>query len=246
MTKIACTLMLMVVSLGYLAGNGTLEDAISAHRSGDISKSLKIYSNLETEGLGGKGLYANMATAYAHQQKDAMAILYYEKALLFCPSDAEILAALTAIRKKNPDLPERDAGSVITKMWNTLTGSFMPNTWAWIFLLLVAIGGVLAVKYHPLKMSQKTGIALTVWSLVVLGTLAAAIQTHSRVYHGRDWIVTEDQAVLRKGPDPDSPEISLLPPGMKLTESDKLSSWLQVTSEYGDAGWIEVTRVRKI
>lgn len=246
MAKIAFILLFVLANLDSLYAGDGMAEAVAAQRTGDHTRALGIYLKLEASGPGSKGMYANMATAYAHNRQDALAILYLEKALKFNPSDTKLLAALQAIRKKNPDLPERESGPAVLKWWNTITGALMPDTWTWIFLILTAATGILAVANFPWRKGKKIAAPLAVIVMLLVFVLAAAIQTHHKVFHSRDLIITDEYSVLRKGPDPESPEISTLPAGMKVTQSDALSTWLQVTSEYGDTGWIEASKTRKI
>ena len=141
--------------------------------SKDYPKALELYHKIESEQYQSTELYKNMAIACAGLNNDALAILYYEKALKLSPNNSSLKSDLDIIVKRNPELDEGVPPFILLKVWQSFTSLFNSTIWSVLSLLFFGLAGFILYKQLPIPgMTRKSytylGIALTFAFLFIL------------------------------------------------------------------------------
>jgi len=213
----------------------------------EYQKALDLYHKIESEQYYSMGLFKNMAIAYAGLNKDALAILYYERALKLSPRDTELKADLGIIIKRNPELDESVPPFFLIVIWQSITSFFSPTIWSILSLLFLGLAGFILFRKLPLSgMDKESYTYFGAAFCLALVFVFAAFSTYHRQYNQDNMIVTESLVVLKTGPDTTSPDVENLPTGAKVSIKDSLGEWLQVNTTNGDIGWIKVDQGVKI
>ena len=115
------------------------------YRSAEYDNAIEEYEKLINEGFLGSNLYYNLGNSYYRIGKIGYALLNYERALKYSPSDEDIkhnlaFANLSTIDRIQP-LPE----FFIFEVWESVLASFSLNGWTYLaflvyILLLLLIG----------------------------------------------------------------------------------------------------------
>lgn len=241
---------LMMLSSSYLY---SLDDEIMVQSAQNFliekeyEKALKLYHDIENEQYYSFGLYKNMAIAYAGLDKDAFAILYYERALKLSPLDSDIQSDLEAIRKRNPELDEGAPPFILATMWQIFTSLLNSTLWAILSLLFFGVAGFILYQHLPTPgMTKKNYRYLGVTLAFALLFVLASGSIYQRQFRQDQMIVTEPEVVLKTSPDAESPDIENLPDGSKVVIKDYISDWVQVQTSLGDIGWIKLDQGQKI
>jgi len=218
-----------------------VKSAQSYLSSKDYTKALELYHKIENEQYQSTELYKNMAIAYAALNNDALAILYYEKALKLSPNNSILKSDLGIIIKRNPELDEGVPPFILLKVWQSFTSLFNSTIWSVLSLLFFGISSFVLFKQLPMpRMTKKSytyfGVALTLTIFCIL----AANSAYQRQYNQDQMIVTEAEVVLKTGPDAESPDIENLPAGSKVVLKEQIGDWVQVHTSLGDIGWIRL------
>lgn len=212
-----------------------------------FKEAIDAYKMVESSNKGGFGLYSNMARCYAYLGQEPLAILYFEKALVLKPGNDEIIKDLTSIRRRTADLDVPPDPFYGKKLWNALSGIFLPGTWATISLVALAIAGFL-LSWRPFQKGTDKKLLTGILSLgfIFFISLSAAYYRDQQIYHNDALIITSDSIKLKAGPDQQSPDVTDLPAGSKVYKKDFLGVWTQIYNEYGDVGWIKTIDARSI
>ena len=213
----------------------------------DYAKALDIYHKIEGEQYHSASLYKNMAIAYAGLNNDALAILYYEKAIKLSPNNSDLKADLDIIIKRNPELDEGVPPFILISVWQSFTSLFNSTIWGVLSLLCFGLVGFILFTQLPMPgMTKRSytylGFALTLALLFVI----AANSAYQRQYSQVQMIITSTAVVLKTGPDADSPDVENLPSGSKVIIKEQINDWVQVNTSLGDTGWIKVDQGQKI
>ncbi len=210
-------------------------------------ESIEAYKKVESNNMGGFGLYSNMGRAYAFLGQDALAILYLEKALKFSPNDELIKKDLHVIRMRVPDLVEPQESFVLSKWWNKFAGICTPGTWATISLIVLALIGFLFLSEKAQKGNYtKTIVSKVIIISIFIVTVLSAGYRNQQIYHNTGLIIMSGNIKIKAGPDEQSPDIIESPPGTKVYKKDHIGTWTQVVNEFGDVGWIPTKEARSI
>jgi tetratricopeptide (TPR) repeat protein len=215
--------------------------------SKDYAKALELYHKIEGEQFQSTELYKNMAIAYAGLNNDALAILYYEKALKISPNKSILKSDLNIILKRNPELDEGVPPFILLKVWQSFTSLFNSTIWSVLSLLCFGLAGFILFRQLPSpgmtkKSFRYSAIALTLAFLFILISSSA----YHRQYRQDQMIITSPNVVLKTGPDAESPDIEKLPAGSKVAVNDKIGDWVQIHTSLGDTGWIKVNQGQNI
>lgn len=248
MVRIALTI-LMVVLFQYIsiANLSLLDQANNALSKKEFQLALNSYSEIEKNGLGGTGVYQNMALAAAGLQQDALAILYLEKALKYAPNDRLIQENLSAIVKRNSQLDNNLQFNGLNKFLHKAVGFLSISAWTILSLISFLAIGAIFVRFYP-KIAANKMLKISVVSLALFFAISSigAYVRHQNIFHSSGIIITKENTVLRLGPDAESPEVSALPPGSKVTMRDHLAGWWLVETAYGDQGWVPTLSGQRI
>ncbi len=213
----------------------------------EYAKALELYHKIESEQYQSTELYKNMAIAYAGLNNDALAILYYERALKLSPNNSVLKSDLDIIVKRNPELDEGVPPFILLRVWQSFTSLFNSTIWSVLSLLFFGLAGFILYMQLPMPgMTKKSytylGIALTLAFLCILTSNTA----YQKQYNQNKMIITETAVVLKTGPDAVSPDIEKLPAGSKVVVNEQIGDWVQVHTTLGDVGWIKVDQGQKI
>ncbi|MBK9736683.1 MAG: hypothetical protein IPO92_17690 [Saprospiraceae bacterium] len=215
--------------------------------SKDYAKALESYASIDQGKFAGKALFKNMALTYANMNQNALAILYYEKALKYAPNDQQLRSDLTIVRKRISEMDDAPQSFILISGWNYFTGVLNSNFWAILSLLCLSGIGIIFILNMPQKRWTKpTFYYITLLFCLFLITGFASFSRCRQMYHNNGIIITSTKVSLKTGPDMLSPDITTLPAGTKVFSEDAIENWVNVKTENGDSGWIMSSDGQKI
>jgi tetratricopeptide (TPR) repeat protein len=248
--RILCIILTFIGTLCFqnlLSQDADFIHGNKAFMEGKYSDAVKYYQKVENKHQGGFGLYSNMARALAHQRQDAMAILYYEKALKLKPYNKQITNDLHQIRKRNPALDVPPNEFFLSKWWSKMSGVFSPLIWAILSIASLFLFGFFLIWWQIKHLSGVRNLTIGLCSMLLfLFALSMAWHRNGQVYHHNGMIIMTENCALKAGPDDQSPDITDLPPGTKVYKKDALGQWSMVTTSFGDVGWIQTDKAASI
>lgn len=231
----------------WASNNELLIKANDALTKNEFQVALDIYKQIEKSGFGGPGLYQNMALAEVSLHRDPKAILYLEKALKYSPNEKSIVDNLQLIIKRNSEIDSPTSDIEIKTYLNKIVGIFNISTWVTLSLISLFAIGVLGFYNYPLGNIKKPFKIKTIGLVMAfLICTTSGYFRHDMIYNNSGIIITKDNTTLKLGPDETSPEITNLPSGTKVYYQDHLNGWWQISTGYGEKGWIMAANGERI
>ena len=84
--------------------------------------------------------------------------------------------------------------------------------------------------------------------LFVISSTAVAFSLHNKslVYNNPEAIITSPQASGKSSPDDSGTDLFVLHEGTKVTISDEIGEWFEITLSDGNKGWIHSNNLNRI
>ncbi len=244
-------LFLIFISTTPLLANPTtnFETANAAYQKGDYVTAITQYEHILKEGNYSEGLHYNLGNAYFKTNNLGKSILYYEKALLVAPRDADVLYNLTIAKAKTQDDLDQIGKFFLAEWWQGVHKSLSASVWGvlTIISLWTGIAGFILWLFGTSRERKKQGfiggIALLLLStlLYFLGNSQANFEQNSRTA-----IVLAKSIELKNGPDAQSTAVIDIHEGLKVELLDQIGDWYKVKLTNGDEGWLPMNSLEEI
>lgn len=225
------------------------DEANTAYINADYDKAIVLYDSIAEAGYVGEHLYYNLGNSYYKTGRIGKAILNYNRALRYDPSDADIRhnidVANARIKDKIEVVPEFFFKGWIRK-WKRSMNS---NAWAVNSLVLIAtsLGAVLLYLLSRRLVLRKVGFytAIIAMSLGLL-SISFSINQKRRILKSSEAIVMSSAASVKSSPDNSSKDIFIVHEGTKVTIHTSLNQWMEITIADGKKGWIHESAIEII
>lgn len=224
-------------------------EADSAYAQEDYDRAIAGYQNLLRHGEHA-ALYYNLGNCFYRKEDIAHAVLYFEKARLLDPGDADIRFNLDLARSKTIDkiVPEREMFFVT---WYRTAADWMSvDEWAvlavvsFVLLLLALVlylfGGRVAFK--------KAGFfsACLFLLLVILSNLFA-FQQKNKLEYRRGAVVMAGSVTVKSTPNESGTDLFVLHEGTRVEiTDDTMKGWKEIRLADGKVGWIQTETIERI
>ena len=246
-------ILLLVVSLvpAYAQeGSSTPEQAAEElYRNGQYEQAAEIYGQLLSEKGESAEVYYNLGNICFKQDRIGMAILNYERALLFAPSDKDILFNLELVRSKTVDQLNVSESFLLKKWLDDVKNLFTESGWGiaallCFFLFIVSLflfffGRFLLMK----KISFYVGCAAFA-SIIVCNVFA--FSQYKELTNRNQGVIMAATVTIKSSPDKSGTDLFVLHEGTKVTIKSALSGWTEIELPDGTIGWIENSKLETI
>ncbi len=225
------------------------DSANTAYINGDYHKAAELYTSIVDRGLNSAQLYFNLGNAQYKLGDMARAILYYQKGLLYAPSDKDLAynlaIAQSQIKDQIEEIPEFFAHRFVRSIGRTF------DCTGWTIISLIALVALLAallafILASSIKM-RKAGFGVAIFSalMLLISTLYALDERRELLDNNRA-VVMSQSVSIKSSPDHSATELFMLHSGTTVTILRQIDQWFEITIADGKSGWIEGNRVEKI
>ena len=222
----------------------------SAYAAADYATAIRVYEQLLSAYGESAAIYYNLGGAYYKVGAMARAILNYERALLFDPSNADIRFNLELARSKTIDKSTLPSELFFVGWWRDFTSMLSADGWAHTAILcfLVLILCLVLFIFSKKGKTKKIIFIFALFSLLctVLANLSASYRT-AKLKHRESAIIMDPSVVVRSTPSTAGTELFILHEGKKVTiKDDSMNAWLEILVEDGNIGWLPAESVERI
>jgi tetratricopeptide (TPR) repeat protein len=211
------------------------------YRTNQFQLAIDEYNKLVSQGYEGASLYYNLGNAYYRLGKVGYAIMYYEKALKFSPSDEDIIHNLAFTRLNLKDKVDTLPSFFIFTWWEGLVGAFSVSGWTiiayvfYILLLIAAVAYFFSRNSSQQRISFYSGVGLLfllVFSIVLLNVKM------NKEYKIKNGIIVSSIATAKYGPDATQKDVFVIHEGLKVRLINSVDNWVEIRLDDGKIGWI--------
>ena len=222
----------------------TLSDADSAYIQGDYLTAISIYESvIEKDGTNAT-LYMNLGNCWFKRDEIAKAILYYERAYLIDPSDADVRFNLELARTKTVDKVNPVNQLFIVTWFKQLLSGLDVNGWA---VMTVVLFAVCILSAGVMLFSRKRGIRKISFSFSVIFLLLSFLSfifatTQMGYIKNRDTaIIMSPSVTVKSTPSNGGTDLFIIHEGRKVQILDSsMKEWVEIRLEDGNTGWVPV------
>ncbi|MBR6280670.1 MAG: tetratricopeptide repeat protein, partial [Bacteroidales bacterium] len=254
---LALLLILAPAALGRAADKTAYPDSlwnagVAAYTDGRWDVSLDAWNGIAALGLESCELYYNIGNAYAKTGDWAHAILSYERARRLDPSDRDVAHNLAFANEMIQDRIEEVPEFFLVTWARALCRKLPSNTWAVLFLVLLAAALALAVVFFlgrsrggaASRAAFFSGVAALLLALMCLGF---ASWQKSDYVHDQAAIVVRAVANVKSSPSAESAkDLFVLHEGTKVRILDQVGDWNNIELADGRQGWLRRTDLEQI
>jgi len=256
LTRIIHAVIVPIVFLCFIsiAAGGEIEvrfeTANQAYRSNDYEKAARLYQEILSQGYENAALYYNLGNCYYKLKSTPSAILQYERARRFDPSDEDIAHNLSLANLRIVDRVEAIPELFYITWWHQWTDLASADRWAAIGILSLWLALICIIVLYfrfPFFLIRRifSLFALIAFASFVL-CMASAADRYIREENDRYAVVFAASTQARSAPDQRSTNLFVLHEGVKVQLLDQVGGWNKIRLADGKIGWIESSSFRLI
>lgn len=221
----------------------TKADADSAYIREDYEKAAQIYTTLLKQGKNAV-VYYNLANCYYKTDRIALAVLNYERSLLFDPGNANVRFNLDMARSKTIDKITPKSEMFFVTWYHSLIDSMSVDGWArtGIIAFLCLILFVLLYLFNFRIWVKKVGFFGAVASLLlVILANVFAFQQKKELTDCSGAVIMSSSVVIKSTPNSSGTDLFVLHEGTKVEIIDhSMKDWKEIKLADGKTGWLPI------
>ena len=224
--------------------------ADSAYAESDYATAIHIYEQLIAEHGESAAVYYNLGGAYYRTDEIARAILNYERALLFNPSDDDIKFNLELARAKAVDKNALVTELFLVRWYDNFCSIMSADSWSKVSILcfIILISCLTLFIFSKKSKTKKIIFIFALLSLLcsVMAGVIASNQT-AKLRDRRSAIIMEPSVTVRSTPSITGTELFILHEGKKVKiKDDSMKAWKEIEIEDGNIGWLPAESIERI
>ncbi|MCF0202671.1 MAG: tetratricopeptide repeat protein, partial [Bacteroidaceae bacterium] len=245
-SKSLATNLIIAVLFGLMPANAnaatTLETANAAYQAGNYQQAITLYEQVLSAGDCPQ-VYYNLANAYYRTNQISKAILNYERASLYSPTDAELIHNLELVRTKTQDKFIPAADIFLVKWYKAVV--YLTSVYGWavlsIIILCISLVSLLVYLFTNSLILRKVSFWATFITLIMfLGSIMAALQQNYYIHSNSFAVITVPEAEMKKSPEADGKKILSIHEGTRIKViDDGMKDWKEIELPDGRTGWVK-------
>lgn len=226
-----------------------LNEGNSFYQQKKYSEAIDSYQKVIDKNFESATLYYNLGNAYFKNEENGKALLWYERALKFDPSNEDIQHNIAFVNQKLEDKIDVLPELLLTRWYNTIASSMTSNQWATFsiiafIIILLSILTFLLVRIPWIKSSS---------IFVLFFSLLFFIFSILFSYRNRTISEKHPEAIILKSvingkstPNESGTDLFVIHEGLKVKITDQLNDWVEIKLPNGEKGWIKYSDLEKI
>ncbi|MDY0344357.1 MAG: tetratricopeptide repeat protein [Lentimicrobium sp.] len=240
------------IGIGFVSAasdNEDFEKANKAYIAGFYENAIDLYENILKNGQESSKLYYNLGNAYFKTEQIPQAILNFERALMFDPSNEDYQYNLKVANAKIVDKIEVIPELFYLRWWATIKQWFPPDTWISLaltaFTLIFFALALFLLSKQIIQRKIMFGSGVIFFIVAILsGTIA--YQTYKSNESEKGAIVFTPTLPVKSSPDDSSIDLFVIHEGLKVQLIDKIGDWYEIRIANGSKGWVKTTTVEPL
>lgn len=248
--KFILILALFVWSFSFAqTSNELFSKANDFYKTGQYSKAIELYLNIEKSGLESDDLFFNLGNSYYKLNKVAPSVYYYEKTLKLNPMHQDALNNLVFAKRMTIDIIEDLPKTFFQRFSANVIQKLTDNTWAILAVAASFLAAFLFLMYYfstspKRKLFYFNATIFTVFVMAI--TVIFAYSNFETTQKNSKAIVFSPKIEIKNSPSLDGETVFELHEGTKVTVLDALSSWKKIKLADGKIGWVNASDIKEI
>ncbi len=239
----------MLLAVNVLQANESLFYAEKLYEQQQYDSALLVYTQLIDEGFESADLFYNIGNAYFKKGDIAHAILFYERAYLLNPKDADIAHNLAYAHSQQVDKIDIIGQGFFKKIYTSFYRYFSLQTWVFlsVFCFILFLTGLLVFLLSPVVTLKKVGFFVGVFCIGISAISYSSASSRYSELENREYAILIEPAVsIGTEPSHSSKALVVLHGGVKVFILQERNGWYSIRLQDGTQGWIEQKHVEII
>ena len=208
-----------------------------------FAEASRLYESVLQQGLASSSLYYNLGNSYYKQDKIALAILNYERALQLNPGDPNtqynLELAKTFILDRIESVPE----FFLYRWYQNLCASLSPDQWGSLALILFIFGILFGAIFLFSRVLTQKRLSFWFGSLFIVFAFLFVFFAYNRrsdLLTHKEAIITSPTVTGKSIPEEQGESLFVLHEGLKvlITRTSVISPWVEIKLPNGERGWL--------
>lgn len=220
-----------------------------AYAQGRYQEALERYTRIHEQGLESAALYYNMGNCAFKLQQYAGAILWFERAKLLDPLNADILYNLDLANRFCLDKIDVLPAFFVQTWIRLVRDRFSADRWAWgaLFFLAGTAALLLLFFFGRSRNGRRLAFVGALFAgLLCVGAFSFGWSQKVRQQHREYAVVFVPVASVKSAPDQQGKDLFIIHEGTKVRIMDQVGAWGRIELADGRQGWMEVKQVERI
>ena len=207
------------------------------------------YKSIYNRGLESASLCYNIGNCAFKMLRYSESILWYERAKLLEPENADILYNLDLANRFILDKIEPLPKFFLQTWVRTARNAFSANQWAWCSLLLLTTVLLLLLIFFfgRSRGARRWAFYGSLLALLLAISAFSFGWSQKRELQQREYaIVFAPVASIKSAPDKQSKDLFIIHEGTKIRMMEHVGAWARIELADGRQGWIEMTHAERI
>lgn len=250
--KIQGILILFLTTAGVIQAQSVDSLFVQANKLYQTEKyqeALKLYKEIEEQGIVSEALYFNLGNSYYKTNQVAPSVYYYEKALQISPNDSDVLFNLDFANKMTIDNIEPLPKTLGDHYRENIVLGYSYNTWALVAVVFAVLFAVLFLLYHFSNFTSRKRfffISSLVCAFLVFLAVVFAYQNKNLVDKTQYGIIFSNQVKVKNAPTVNSDINFELHEGTKVQILETLDNWRKIKIADGKIGWLDESDLKAL
>jgi tetratricopeptide (TPR) repeat protein len=241
---------MLLAAAGYAQSTDQLfQQGNGAYQRGQYADAVKAYEAVIASGYVNGELHYNLGNAYYKLGNFGKAILHYERARRFMPSDEDLQHNLQLANLLITDKIEATPRLFLWDEWDNLKAFFSIGAITWLayaFYVVLAAGVIMMLLARTYRARRIGFVVIIVGGFFLVTAVTILLAKRSDFLRTDDAIVTTSLVTVKNSPDTKSSDAFVLHSGVKVHIADAVGSWVNIRLADGKAGWVEKEAVEVI
>ena len=255
MKKLIYTLLLLVMPLMATAQRNVIAQyskalGDSAYSQARYDDAIRIYEAVIENKGAAVDLYYNLGNAYFRSNMLGKAILNYERALRYDPTDKDAKANLEYALSMTKDEVAEQYEVFFVTWFKAIVNTMSITAWAVVAVIafIIMLLALLLFFFCRKVAVRKTALVFVIISLfVTIFANIAASHIYNYMNNDSEAIVMREEAYLKSTPDNSGTELVKIHEGRKVNIiDDTMREWKEVELEEGTVGWLPSVAIERI
>lgn len=223
--------------------------ASALYTTGDFQGAVDEYEAILAAGQESATLYYNLGNSYFRLGQNTKAILCYERALRLDPTDDDIRHNLDFAKERTIDKIDAPETMFLERWWSNLRNTASADGWgiASIAIFALFIAALLGYIFLRSTALRKASFSVAVVAFVVaILTFVLAYQQNGIQSDNSQAIIFAQTVTIKSTPDASGTDLFILHEGTKVKINEYVGSWVEIVTEDGNKGWMDVNQLEVI
>ena len=221
-------------------GSELFQKANEAYNQKNYTDAIALYKELAEQGYKDEIVCYNLGNAYFKIDQLSKALLWYERALRFDPSNEDIKHNISFVNQLTIDKMDIQPEPIITKWIHAVRDLFSVKLWTILSIVFICVTCICIVLIALVSRWRISFFIISCIAVVFTAlSIVFAVLQNSNINRDDYAIIMTKIVTVKSTPDVSGTNLFTVHEGIKVQIIDKAGTWIEIRFPDGNKGWIK-------